>query len=73
MMTAMLAAENVFGADHDLWEVNVDREYHEEIRPTHGGRVADFIKLNSTQPRIPERLDLSGLRSRLKPEISVDD
>jgi protoporphyrinogen oxidase len=31
MLTAMLAVENLFGADHDLWAVNVDEEYHEEI------------------------------------------
>jgi protoporphyrinogen oxidase len=30
MMTGMLAAENVLGAEHDTWEVNVDAEYHEE-------------------------------------------
>jgi protoporphyrinogen oxidase len=32
MFTAMLAAENILGANHDLWEVNVEQEYHEEIR-----------------------------------------
>jgi protoporphyrinogen oxidase len=31
MLTAMLAVENLMdGADHDLWQVNVDAEYHEE-------------------------------------------
>jgi protoporphyrinogen oxidase len=33
MLTAMLAVENILGARHDLWSVNVDREYHEEVRP----------------------------------------
>jgi protoporphyrinogen oxidase len=32
MLTATLAVENLYGADHDLWAVNVDEEYHEEIR-----------------------------------------
>ena len=32
MFTAMLAAENILGANHDLWKVNVEQEYHEEIR-----------------------------------------
>ena len=32
MLTAMLAVENLFGADHDLWAVNSDMEYQEEIR-----------------------------------------
>ncbi|MSO79119.1 MAG: NAD(P)/FAD-dependent oxidoreductase [Acidimicrobiia bacterium] len=30
MYTAMLSVENIFGADHDVWSVNVDEEYHEE-------------------------------------------
>ncbi|MGZ8762201.1 MAG: NAD(P)/FAD-dependent oxidoreductase [Acidimicrobiia bacterium] len=30
MYTAMLSVENIFGADHDVWTVNVDAEYHEE-------------------------------------------
>ena len=30
MYTAMLAVDNIFGADHDIWAVNVEAEYHEE-------------------------------------------
>ncbi|MGH9093629.1 MAG: NAD(P)/FAD-dependent oxidoreductase [Acidimicrobiales bacterium] len=30
MYTAMLEVENLFGATHDSWEVNVEEEYHEE-------------------------------------------
>jgi protoporphyrinogen oxidase len=29
MLTAMLAVENIHGANHDLWSVNEEREYHE--------------------------------------------
>jgi protoporphyrinogen oxidase len=32
MFTAMLSVENILGADHDVWAVNVDEEYHEEKR-----------------------------------------
>jgi len=32
MLTAILAVENIFGAQHDLWEVNTERSYHEEVR-----------------------------------------
>jgi protoporphyrinogen oxidase len=32
MYTAMLAVENLNGAQHDLWAVNTDFEYHEEQR-----------------------------------------
>lgn len=31
MLTAMLAAENILGEQHDLWSVNVERSYHEEM------------------------------------------
>ena len=30
MLTAMLSVENIFGAHHDVWNVNVEAEYHEE-------------------------------------------
>jgi protoporphyrinogen oxidase len=30
MLTAMLAARNVLGERHDVWNVNVERSYHEE-------------------------------------------
>ncbi len=33
MLTAMLSVENIFGADHDIWEVNVEEEYHEVKTP----------------------------------------
>jgi protoporphyrinogen oxidase len=31
MLTGMLAVENIFGAAHDLWEVNTERSYYEEF------------------------------------------
>ena len=34
MMTALLAARNVMGADYDVWAVNTDAEYHERGVPT---------------------------------------
>ncbi len=30
MLTAMLTVENILGASHDIWSVNVDEDYHEE-------------------------------------------
>jgi protoporphyrinogen oxidase len=41
MYTAMLSVENIFGADHDVWLVNVEEEYHEEKVATspNGGRT----------------------------------
>ena len=30
MFTAMLSVDNILGADHDVWTVNVEQDYHEE-------------------------------------------
>ncbi len=30
MLTAILSVDNIFGAHHDVWTVNVEDEYHEE-------------------------------------------
>lgn len=52
MFTAMLTVENIMtGSTHDVWEVNVEEEYHEEVKPapqrpagSHGtGRDAPVI------------------------------
>ncbi len=32
MLTAMLAARNIAGGEHDVWTVNVERSYHEEFQ-----------------------------------------
>jgi protoporphyrinogen oxidase len=37
MLTGMLAAENVCGATHDLWQVNTERSYYEEQRVRSAG------------------------------------
>jgi UDP-galactopyranose mutase len=32
MLTAMLTVQNIAdGASHDIWEVNVEEDYHEEV------------------------------------------
>lgn len=31
MLTSMMAVENILGANHNLWKVNEEQEYHEEI------------------------------------------
>ena len=30
MLTAIYAARNIFGGDFDVWEVNIEQDYHEE-------------------------------------------
>jgi hypothetical protein len=42
MYTAMLSVENIFGADHDVWNVNVEAEYHEE-KDEGGEKVAAAV------------------------------
>jgi protoporphyrinogen oxidase len=48
MFTAMLTVDNLYGAHHDIWNVNVEAEYHEETsKDTQGaggtGRDAPVI------------------------------
>jgi protoporphyrinogen oxidase len=54
MLTAMLAVENITGADHDIWAVNVDQEYSEEIREGEDERRRELAKIGETQPLVPE-------------------
>jgi protoporphyrinogen oxidase len=42
MLTAMLAVRNLCGEAHDVWEVNTERSYHEEMRiPPHSALSSD--------------------------------
>ena len=41
MLTAMLAVRNLLGEHHDLWNVNTERSYHEEIRIPHDALSTD--------------------------------
>jgi hypothetical protein len=49
MYTAMLTVENLMGACHDVWSVNVEEQYHEELKPSNGtgeprsGRAAPIL------------------------------
>jgi protoporphyrinogen oxidase len=44
MYTAMLTVENLLGASHDIWDVNVEEEYHEESGGSRGtGRDAPIL------------------------------
>src|ERR1700730_5733314 len=48
MYTAMLSVENVLGAHHDVWSVNVEQEYHEE-----GGEEGDTTAESGTGRAAP--------------------
>jgi len=53
MLTAVLAARNILGAQHDLWDVNADKDYHEE-----GAEITEEeVRLwKTTQPIVPSRI-----------------
>ena len=53
MLTAMLAARNIQGANFDLWDVNVEQEYHEAGRDI---RLEDIRSIDSTQPLVPRKI-----------------
>jgi hypothetical protein len=53
MVTALLAAQNILGAKHDVWAVNADDDYHEEGDVDLGNVFADLGELESTQPHVP--------------------
>ncbi|HKZ80630.1 MAG TPA: NAD(P)/FAD-dependent oxidoreductase [Pyrinomonadaceae bacterium] len=55
MLTAMLAVKNILGANYDLWQVNAEQEYHEEVTDKDRTDVDEFALLDSTQPRVPQR------------------
>jgi protoporphyrinogen oxidase len=50
MLTGILAARNIAGARYDLWDINVDTEYHEE-----GGEITEeeLRGLAASQPLVP--------------------
>lgn len=56
MFTAMLAVENILGANYDLWAVNTEDEYQEETAnfPERLREIRRQIAL--TQPPVPNRL-----------------
>ncbi len=57
MLTAMLTVKNIMGANYNVWDVNVEQEYHEEINDEDKKQMA---LLASTQPLVPKRLEPAG-------------
>lgn len=59
MMTAVLAVKNILGANYDLWEVNTDKEYHEEYEASEGEGPDRLLHgLAASQPLMPERIQV---------------
>ncbi len=51
MYTAMLTVENIHGARHDIWSVNVEEEYHEADDDRSGGDTGRTGRGAPTLPR----------------------
>ncbi|HET6964288.1 MAG TPA: NAD(P)/FAD-dependent oxidoreductase [Acidimicrobiales bacterium] len=60
MYTAMLTVENLFGADHDVWSVNVEEEYHEiNAKPSAGAAAVASSAAKGTgrdAPILPKKV-----------------
>jgi protoporphyrinogen oxidase len=60
MLTAMLSVENILGAQHDVWTVNVEAEYHEENADSRKdgatGRDAPVLPRDAIEAARAERL-----------------
>ncbi len=66
MLTAMLATRNILGANFDLWSVNDEQEYHEEIGEETMRKSADkdpelIRQINRTQPHVATSLASEGV------------
>jgi len=53
MVTAMLAVQNLCGAANDVWAVNAEDEYHEEVDLDRTKESEEVRALQQTQPRVP--------------------
>jgi protoporphyrinogen oxidase len=53
MLTAMLAVRNIFGSRYDLWQVNTDKEYHEDVSEAETMDAHVLPALGTTQPLHP--------------------
>ena len=46
MLSALLAARNIVGEEHDIWNINVERSYHENFTD----REWSQLKQKESQP-----------------------
>ena len=56
MYTAMLTVENIHGAHHDIWSVNVEEEYHESS-DSRSGTAPTSSGTGRDAPILPRRAD----------------
>ncbi len=63
MYTAMLTVENIHGADHDIWSVNVEEEYH-EVDDGAGDQGTGGGRSGRDAPVVPRRAPSGGNAAR---------
>ena len=65
MLTAMLSVDNILGAHHDVWTVNVEDEYHEESIDRSDDHVATTVGTGRDAPVLArESIDAAAQRRR---------
>ena len=60
MLTAMFTVKNIMGAKYNVWDVNVEQEYHEEIEGNNeleNDNQQQMELLASTQPLVPSTIE----------------
>jgi protoporphyrinogen oxidase len=82
MYTAMLTVENILGANHDIWSVNVEAEYHEQKAaegPENAGTGRDAPVLSravvdaARESRAPvDHVDLTTTSATARPSVRPD-
>jgi protoporphyrinogen oxidase len=50
MLTALLAAKNILGENHDIWNVNVERSYHENFTDREWSKVKKQAEKPDIEP-----------------------
>jgi protoporphyrinogen oxidase len=63
MLTAILAVRNLYGEQHDLWALNTDDEYQEEVlaQPAESSELdAGVRRVADTQPRVPRAISAAA-------------
>ncbi len=69
MITGLLAAKNILGANYDLWNVNADQEYQEDYGEDESAALGHSLAgLASGQPVVPERIKVGAVTPAVKYE-----
>jgi hypothetical protein len=51
MLTGLLAAKNVLGEHHDLWDVNTERSYHEDFTKEQWSKLKEKVAESTPDAR----------------------